>query len=56
MYQVIVRGAHNCWVVAKRVACRSIAVVLENRGEESLLDAYKTAEKYIEARFAGLLE
>lgn len=49
------RASHNCWVVAKRVASRTIAVVLEGRGEESLLDADKAAEQYINTHFAGLL-
>lgn len=54
--QVIVRGAHDCWVVAKRTACRSIAIVLEGRGQENLSDAAKTADRYLRLHFEGLLE
>ena len=54
--QVIVRGAHDCWVIAKRLACRSVAVVLEGRGQENLSDAAKTADRYLRSHFEGLLE
>ncbi|BDA47525.1 Vacuolar fusion protein CCZ1 homolog [Coccomyxa sp. Obi] len=54
--EVIVRGAHDCWVIAKRVACRSIAIVLEGRGQENLSDAANTADKYLRSHFEGLLE
>ncbi len=54
--QVIVRGENDCWVVAKRLASHTIAVVLEGRGQENLPDAAKTADLFIEAHFEGLLE
>lgn len=50
------RGAHDCWVVAKKMACRNIAIVLEGRGQENLSDAAKTADKYLRSHFEGLLE
>ena len=56
IWQVIVRGAHDCWVVAKRVSARTIVVVLERRGEDSLLAAAGAADKFIAAHFEGLLQ
>ena len=50
------RGENDCWVVAKRLAARSIAVVLEGRGQENLPDAARTADLFTEANFEGLLE
>ena len=54
--QVVVRGAHDCWVVAKRAAARTIVVVLEGRGEDDVLGAAASADRFIEKHFEGLLQ
>ena len=50
------RGENDCWIMAKRLANHSVAVVLEGRGQENLPDAAKTGDLFIEAHFEGLLE
>jgi hypothetical protein len=53
---VIVRGENDCWIVAKRLASHSVAVVLEGHGQENLPDAAKTGDLFTEAHFESLLE
>ncbi len=56
MRQVIVRGAHDCWVVGKRASCRTFVVVLEGRGEEDVLGAAASADLFIQKHFESLLQ
>ena len=50
------RGENDCWVVAKHLASRSIAVVLEGRGQENLPDAARIADLFTKVNFEALLE
>ena len=51
--EVIVRGTHDCWVVAKHQNGRELYIALEGKGEVGLAGAAKLAQSFTESNFAG---
>ncbi len=53
---VLVKGAHDCWVAARQVGRRQLILVLEGRAEGGLLEASETARRFMTANMRGVLD
>ena len=51
--EIIVRGTHDCWVVARHLNGQELYIVLEGKGEVGLAGAAKLAHSFTETNFAG---
>lgn len=54
--EVVARGAHDCWVAGRAAGQRRLLLAMENRGEDSLLEAAGLAAGFVDTHFSGLLE
>lgn len=54
--EIVARGAHDCWVAGRAAGPRRLLLAMENRGEDSLLEAAGLAAGFVDTHFSGLLE
>ena len=54
--EVAVWGQNDCWIVAKCRGARRLYVVLEQRGNEGLVDTCRNADSFASAQFPGLFD
>lgn len=52
--EVIVRGMHDCWVVARHRNGRDLYLVMEGKGEIGLAGAAELATDFADKQFAAL--
>lgn len=52
--EVVVRGAHDCWVVARHRNGRELYLVLEGKGEIGLAGAAKLATDFTDKHFSAI--
>ena len=52
--EVIVRGRHDCWVVARHRNGRELYLVMEGKGEIGLAGAAKLASNFADNHFLAL--
>ena len=52
--EVVVRGTHDCWVVARHRNQRELYIVMEGKGEVGLAGAAELAKHFADEHFAGL--
>lgn len=52
--EVVVRGMHDCWVVARHRNGRDLYLVMEGKGEIGLAGAAELAAVFSDKHFAGL--
>lgn len=52
--EVIVRGMHDCWVVARHRNGRDLYLVMEGKGEIGLAGAAELATGFADKHFAAL--
>lgn len=52
--EVVVRGTHDCWVVARHRNQRELYIVMEGKGEVGLSGAAELATDFADKHFAAL--
>lgn len=52
--EVVTRGMHDCWVVAKHRNGRELCVVMEGKGEVGLAGASKLALDFTDSHFPSI--
>lgn len=52
--EVVVRGMHDCWVVARHRNGRDLYLVMEGKGEIGLAGAAELAADFSDKHFAAL--
>ena len=52
--EVVARGMHDCWVVAKHRNGRELCLVMEGKGEVGLAGASKLALDFTDSHFPSI--
>ena len=46
--EVLVKGGHDCWVVARQTGQQELHLVLEGRGDGGLLEAAEDTKRFMQ--------